>query len=74
MLCWQYFKIDMMNSKYQMGLHMLIVYCVLQCQNLFENMHTALDVSFAVHLLRLSTIALKYQGICHASLIAQFTK
>ncbi len=22
MLCWQYFKIDMRNSKYQMGLHM----------------------------------------------------
>ena len=41
-----------------MGRHMLIVYCVLQSQNLFENMHTALDVSFSVHLLRLSTIAL----------------
>ena len=52
------FKLEMRNSKYQMGLPMLIVYDVLQCQNQFENMHTALHVSFPVHILRLSTIAL----------------
>ena len=27
-LCWQHFKLEMRNSKYLMGLPMLIVYCV----------------------------------------------
>ena len=45
---------------YQMGLPMFIVYYVLQCQNQFENMHTAVHVSFSVHILRLSTMALKH--------------
>ena len=60
MFCGQCFKIEMRNSKYQMGLHMLVVYYVVQYQIQFENMHTAVDLSFSVQLLRLSTIALKY--------------
>ena len=60
MLRWQYFKLEMRNSKYQMGLPVLIVFYVFQCQYQFENMPTALHVSFSVHVLRLSTIALKY--------------